>query len=153
MSKQQNAAAAERTLSLMVGAWRRGFEETQRVGFDDYKKANSFRLRLYIAVRKYRKDESIDPELSRMLGCLEAVIEEAGGRHYVVIRKVDDNPELARIAAELGIPWGFEAEAAESLKRIQDNLSQSGVKVEPVKVEPKAEGLSFEEGLSVYDDD
>lgn len=122
MAKNQSAAASQRTLDLLVEAWRQGFAGTKRVGFDEYKKANTFRLRLYIAVRKYRKDESLDPELSRLLGCMEAVIEEEAGRHYVVIRKVEDNLELARIAAELGIPWGFEADAMESLKRIQESL-------------------------------
>jgi hypothetical protein len=161
---------------LLLGFWRQAYDSPVTLSFPTYKKANAFRLRLYVAVRPFRDDANGDIELHLKINQLEAIASELpDGRGQLVIRPAEMNEELARLAREAGLPWGFNVvEAEESQRRMLERLAAIETPdLEPVRqpfdynphpsrvlpiVEEKG-GIeesvlpSFQEGLSLYDEE
>lgn len=156
---------------LLLGFWRQAYESPVTLNFATYKKANSFRLRLYVAVRPYRTEANGDVELHCKINQMEAIAKELpDGTGQLVIRSADLNEELAELARQAGLPWGFNrAEAEESqrrmLERVEEiNAPEAGkptfdyvTRNKPIESKPEeasdvGDDYSDEDRRSIYDD-
>lgn len=142
------AASAQATTQLMLDLWIKGIEAPLEISFPSFKEAQAFRLKMYRAIRPYRdlpdypqgmpsKANLADQQrhqfemdeyekamrIHKYIQQLEAIAKECGdGSGRMVVRTVEHNHDLARIAAQAGIPWGMTAEAEESQKRMMETL-------------------------------
>lgn len=155
----KSAAVAGGTNRLYLDLWRKGFISPLKLAFDSYKAANAFRLRLYVAIRPYRERPEMPAELQqgasiaqthewdarmaeyreahelfRIIDQTEAVAKTLpSGEGMLIIRTIENNVDLARIAAQAGIPWGFDREVEESQRRMLEKLKGYDPQVRPLE--------------------
>lgn len=134
------------------------------VRFETRKEATSFKLKMYAWARPYRRDRMLDEELTQArIEDMEIVMESIKGSndaYLVTIRYAWDNPELKRIASELGLPFGPDTEALESLERFKKGLNQSelgvgrfDLKAVESRIEDEEKDQAYKDGLAAYDED
>jgi hypothetical protein len=121
MSDSESAAILRRI-------WETAFDRGEiRLRYASHKEANDFRLRLYAAVSKFRKNPALDLELEAKLSKMECVIEgkkDDGNPAFVIIRLSHLNPLIKQAADQLDLLINPTADdAADSLRRIQESLS------------------------------
>ncbi len=141
------------------------------VRFDSKAEATNFKLKMYNYVRPFRLDRMKDEELTAArVADMEIIMREAiGGFWDVTIRPEWMNEKLQKIAAQTGIELGPDFEAEESMRRIAKGFHRDDVvaperlhdfelrarseRSETLKENMQGNEPSYEEGLSVYDDD
>lgn len=143
------------------------------IRFDTKAEATSFKLKMYNYIRPVRLDRMKDEELTvARVADMEIIMREVipTGEWDVTIRPEWMNEKLQKIAAQAGIELGPDFEAQESMKRLERRLKAEDLQPSPprlrdfenaARAERKdtiekhcEEGVpSYEDGLSVYDDD
>lgn len=138
----------------------RALTEPVVIPFPSKKAAVNYRLRLYAFIRGALRNDETDADLKRILPHLEIQVRQ-GEVWEVLIQPEWLNEELQRIATITGIPVGPDYEFVASQERLLRKLRTDA---EPLwqKLDSEVQagkndtGLpppSFEDGMSVYDND